>query len=119
MGKLLKTYLRGQCVYSCAACRTHLTTHDDIVSKAFQGRTGRAYLFSRVTNVSTGRPEDRVLMSGVHTVCDVYCNQCGATCGWFYLDAQDSAQAFKIGKYVLEKALIVAEDDPFNRDGTS
>ena len=33
-------YLEGPHVYSCAHCRTHLTTHDDIISKSFHGRHG-------------------------------------------------------------------------------
>lgn len=33
-------YLDGQQVYTCAQCRTHLTSHDDIISKSFHGRNG-------------------------------------------------------------------------------
>lgn len=33
-------YLDGQQVYTCAQCRTHLTSHDDIISKSFHGRHG-------------------------------------------------------------------------------
>jgi activator of HSP90 ATPase len=33
-------YLEGPQIYSCAHCRTHLTSHDDIVSKSFHGRHG-------------------------------------------------------------------------------
>jgi hypothetical protein len=33
-------YLDGQQIYSCAQCRTHLTSHDDIISKSFHGRNG-------------------------------------------------------------------------------
>jgi hypothetical protein len=33
-------YLDGPQIYSCAHCRTHLTSHDDIVSKSFHGRHG-------------------------------------------------------------------------------
>lgn len=34
-------YLDGPQVYTCAECRTHLTSHDEIISKSFQGRHGR------------------------------------------------------------------------------
>ena len=33
-------YLDGPQVYTCANCRTHLTSHDDIISKSFHGRNG-------------------------------------------------------------------------------
>ena len=34
-------YLDGPQVYTCANCRTHLTSHDDIISKSFHGRHGK------------------------------------------------------------------------------
>ncbi len=37
-------YLDGPQVYTCAQCRTHLTSHDDIISKSFHGRHGREQL---------------------------------------------------------------------------
>lgn len=40
--------LHGQRIYSCSTCRTHLAKHDDVVSKCFQGRHGRAFLFSNM-----------------------------------------------------------------------
>jgi len=33
-------YLEGPQIYTCAQCRTHLTSHDDIISKSFHGRNG-------------------------------------------------------------------------------
>lgn len=33
-------YLDGPQIYSCAQCRTHLTSHDEIISKSFHGRHG-------------------------------------------------------------------------------
>lgn len=34
-------YLDGPQVYTCARCRTHLTSHDEIISKSFHGRHGK------------------------------------------------------------------------------
>jgi len=31
-------YLDGPQVYTCGQCRTHLTSHEDIISKSFHGR---------------------------------------------------------------------------------
>lgn len=50
MGKLFKAYLNqndGK-VWSCFCCAAHLAYHDDIISKNFQGKHGRAYLISNV-----------------------------------------------------------------------
>ena len=33
-------YLDGPQVYTCGQCRTHLTSHDEIISKSFHGRHG-------------------------------------------------------------------------------
>ena len=33
-------YLDGPQIYTCAECRTHLTSHDEIISKSFHGRHG-------------------------------------------------------------------------------
>ena len=38
-------YLDGPTLYTCGNCRTHLTSHDDIISKSFHGRHGKV-LFS-------------------------------------------------------------------------
>jgi hypothetical protein len=34
-------YLDGPQIYTCAQCRTHLTSHDEIISKSFHGRHGK------------------------------------------------------------------------------
>uniref|UniRef100_A0A5K3ESC8 Yippee domain-containing protein n=1 Tax=Mesocestoides corti TaxID=53468 RepID=A0A5K3ESC8_MESCO len=50
--------------YSCVHCRAHLARHQDLISKSFQGTQGRAYLFEAVVNVSCGKPEERLLLTG-------------------------------------------------------
>ena len=35
-------YLDGPQVYTCGQCRTHLTSHDEIISKSFHGRHGES-----------------------------------------------------------------------------
>lgn len=39
-------YLDGPQVYTCGQCRTHLTSHDDIISKSFHGRKGELRFMS-------------------------------------------------------------------------
>uniref|UniRef100_A0AAX7T8L0 Protein yippee-like n=1 Tax=Astatotilapia calliptera TaxID=8154 RepID=A0AAX7T8L0_ASTCA len=70
--------------YSCVHCRAHLANHDDLISKSFQGSQGRAYLFNSVVNVGCGPAEERLLLTGLHAVADIYCENCHTTLGWKY-----------------------------------
>ena len=100
---------RERRVYSCAFCRTHAAYHDDIISKAFQGRHGRAFLMNEVCNVTLGVHEERLLMTGMHTVRDVFCSGCGSLMGWQYVRAHDASQRYKEGKFIVEKAMVLHE----------
>ncbi|KAF2911269.1 hypothetical protein DAI22_11g164200 [Oryza sativa Japonica Group] len=102
--------LVGPRVYSCCHCRNHVCLHDDIISKAFQGRNGRAFLFSHAMNISMGPKEDRQLMTGLHTVADIYCRDCREVLGWKYERAFEESQKYKEGKFIFEKAKIVKEN---------
>lgn len=107
MGIVCTEYLRGDYIYICCRCRSHLATHDQIVSKAFQGRTGKAYLFNHVVNVVAGRAEERMLITGVHRVADIACTSCEENVGWKYEYAYDEAQKYKEGKFIIERAQII------------
>lgn len=39
--------------------------------------------FGRV-NIGCGRAEERILLTGLHAVADIYCNSCRTTLGWKY-----------------------------------
>lgn len=141
-------------VYSCTCCQTHVATHDQLISKSFQGRHGRAFLFAaacvaagraaleppmpprpyplcggeraarprvrlqsawrtlprrvpcRRVNVQLGPKEDRVLMTGLHTVSDIFCASCAARLGWKYEEAFEASQKYKEGKFIVEKAMM-------------
>ncbi|XP_017188804.1 protein yippee-like At4g27745 isoform X1 [Malus sylvestris] len=104
--------LAGPRLYGCYKCQNHVCCHDDIVSKAFQviqahASRGRAFLFSHATNVVVGPKEDRHLITGLHTVADVHCCDCGEVLGWKYVKAYEELQKYKEGKFVLEKFKIV------------
>ena len=103
--------VEAETVHCCAACRAHLADHDAIISKAFQGRHGRAYLFADVINVSPGPKENRLLLTGLHVVADIYCNACDTRVGWKYVEAFEESQKYKEGKFILEKAMILKEDE--------
>ncbi|KAI9003897.1 yippee zinc-binding/DNA-binding /Mis18, centromere assembly-domain-containing protein [Hyaloraphidium curvatum] len=109
----MQTYLDDSTrIYTCTACHAHLAKHEDIISKAgsappepacaFQGRHGRAYLFRNVENVSLGTKEERQLITGLHTVADIFCNVCQTTVGWKYLHAYEQSQKYKEGTFIVE-----------------
>lgn len=103
-------YLEGPHVYSCANCRIHLTSHDDIISKSFHGRRGRAYLFHTCVNITNGPSEQRRLITGLHTVCDIFCQRCETLLGWTYRKAYESNQKYKEGRFIVEKINLFAEE---------
>lgn len=109
MGRLFLVHLEGQ-IYSCKHCRTHLALYQDIVSKAFHSRHGKAYLFSKVVNVAAGENEDRQMLTGMHTVADIFCVGCGSIVGWTYETAHEKSQKYKEGKSVLERYKVSGPD---------
>ncbi|ETI56882.1 hypothetical protein F441_00745 [Phytophthora nicotianae CJ01A1] len=70
----------------------------------FQGTSGKAYLFDTAVNVCTGPPEERMLMTGLHVVLDLYCNTCWSPVGWKYKEAHNASEKYKEGKFILELA---------------
>ncbi|KAF8072466.1 ypel3 [Scenedesmus sp. PABB004] len=77
--------------------------------QAFQGRRGRAYLFNSVVNVSLGPKEDRMLITGLHTVADIFCTVCNTNLGWKYEMAFEEGQKYKEGKFILEKTNLLKD----------
>lgn len=76
----------------------------------FQGRNGRAFLFSHAMNIAMGPKEDRHLLTGLHTVADIYCGDCREVLGWKYERAYEASQKYKEGKFILEKSKIVKDN---------
>jgi len=106
-------FVDGPQVYTCSNCRTHLTSHDDIISKSFHGRHGRAYLFDECVNVIKGPEENRRLMTGLHVVSDIHCKRCKKIVGWTYSKAYERSQKYKEGKFVIEKINLHLEESPY------
>lgn len=96
--------------YSCVHCRAHLANHDELISKSFQGSQGRAYLFNSVVNIGCGPAEERVLLTGLHAVADIFCDCCKTTLGWKYEQAYESSQKYKEGKFIIELAHMIKEN---------
>ncbi|KAJ8442364.1 hypothetical protein Cgig2_018620 [Carnegiea gigantea] len=70
---------------------------------SFHCRHGRAYLFDNVVNITVGEKEERLMMTGMHTVVDIFCVGCGASVGWKYEAAHEKSQKYKEGKFILER----------------
>ncbi|CAK7314248.1 Protein yippee-like 1 [Vulpes lagopus] len=78
--------------------------------QSFQGSQGRAYLFNSVVNVGCGPAEERVLLTGLHAVADIYCENCKTTLGWKYEHAFESSQKYKEGKFIIELAHMIKDN---------
>ncbi|GFE55158.1 zinc binding protein [Babesia ovis] len=116
MGQLHEFHIEGDAVYtyvafqsflflfSCAECGIPVSSSSDLLSTSFRGRTGSAWLFGKVYNVSEGTVEERMMTTGQHSITDIYCNGCGNNLGWKYYDAIHESQRYKCGKIILEKA---------------
>ncbi|KAI8567736.1 hypothetical protein RHMOL_Rhmol02G0144600 [Rhododendron molle] len=116
MGRVFLVELEGRS-YRCRYCHSPLALADDVVSRSFNCSRGRAYLFNNAVNVSVGPTEERTMISGLHTVSDVFCCCCGQILGWKYVTAYDKSQKYKEGKFVLERWRIAEEvTDEVNLD---
>ncbi|OMO64251.1 Yippee-like protein [Corchorus capsularis] len=87
----MEEWVIGPRLYNCYKCGNMICRHDDIVSKTFQ--------------------EDRRLITGLHTVADVYCCDCGERLGWRYIKAYEEMYKYKEGKIVLEKFKLANENN--------
>ena len=77
------------------------------MSKNFQGRTGKAYLFNTAFNMDLGPPKDKQMMTGLHTVRAIICKGCRETVGWTYVVAFEQREKYKEGKFIIEKSFMV------------
>ncbi|KAK7373937.1 hypothetical protein VNO80_07359 [Phaseolus coccineus] len=109
MGRRFLINLEGN-FYSCKHCQTHFALDDDIISKSFHCRHGKAYLFDKVVNVTIGEKEERMMITGLHTVVDIFCVVCGSIVGWKYEVADEKTQKYKEGKFILERYKVLGPD---------
>ncbi|KAJ3410428.1 hypothetical protein HDV05_003814 [Chytridiales sp. JEL 0842] len=94
-------------IYGCQECKSHLTHGSSLISKAFSGHHGRAWLFNDVVNVVEGPPTNRSMTTGLHTVSDIICTGCKTVIGWKYIKAFKEDQKYKEGKFILERTLLM------------
>ena len=80
---------------------------------SFPLNLGRAYLFDQCVNIVTGPPEDRILITGLHSVCDINCKRCDTLVGWTYAKAYEPSQKYKEGKFIIEKINLHLEESDY------
>ena len=102
---LHKSYTYVVCVIIC---------HNNMLAQLYfcyfiQGKSGPAYLFSHAMNIIVGQKEDRKLITGLYTIADIYCCNCGEVLGWKYLRSYDVRHKNKEGKFIIERARISKE----------
>ncbi|KAL3672459.1 hypothetical protein V7S43_001758 [Phytophthora oleae] len=109
--------MEGMHAYRCADCGNVVADRDDVISKTFFGRTGKAFLMNNMYNIRVGPARNRYLMTGMHTIADVLCSQCGFVLGWKYVKAMESSQKYKEGKFIMEQAVVQddSEEQAWNR----
>ncbi|GJW62362.1 acyl-CoA N-acyltransferase [Tanacetum coccineum] len=62
-------------------------------------------------NVTIEVKEDRMMMTGLHTVSDIFCIKCGLNVGWTYETAHEENQKYMEGKSVLERFKLSGPDE--------
>lgn len=110
MGLIFRRFLDSSRLYTCSGCDAHLTDEQHVISKSFQGRLGRAFLFEKAVNIYRGPVENRVLISGVHKVADVRCTVCNNLLGWVYIEAKEDSQKYKEGRILFEKIRLTRKN---------
>ena len=136
-----ESYLTGHASHlRCARCLSDLALSNQIISKGFTGRHGRAYLVApspssispdavelstpkakndalpNLPNTYTHKPVPRQLVTGAHTVGDISCANCGSVLGWKYVAAAEEAQRYKVGKFILETKRVCRSSTWENED---
>lgn len=96
--------------YHCLYCHTPIATSNNLLSKSFQGSSGKALLTRDAFNVRFGTVTNRQLITGLHSVVDVYCGACSSTLGWKYIYAFEKEQKYKEGLIVLERGKLMKDD---------
>lgn len=111
MGRPVLERSTSDIVVECRRCRTHLAAPSDLISKLFQGSTGRASLYVKAINLDYGAEVTRSMTTGVHVIREASCRGCGKIVGWTYVKAYETDQTYKEGKVILERALVMEIDE--------
>ncbi|KAB5538705.1 hypothetical protein DKX38_016238 [Salix brachista] len=106
-----KTKMASNCLFSLCHYILSITEQSkrDLYHDGLPADLNRLTLYGRV-NVFAGEKEDRSMITGLHTVADIFCVGCGSIVGWKYETAHDKSQKYKEGKSVLERFKLSGPD---------
>ncbi|KAI9826192.1 MAG: hypothetical protein M1826_006707 [Phylliscum demangeonii] len=90
------------CPHSGAAPASDGGSTSSASSTSTSTRAASAPAATTLPNTVIQRAVPRQLVTGAHTVSDISCAGCGVVLGWKYLAAEDEAQRYKVGKFILE-----------------
>ena len=107
MGKLYIDYLDGRYIYACVHCHTHFVDAENLISKVkikykcnsifrtFMERLAKLIYFRTCNytlnpwndsvNVYLGPEAEKIMMTGLHRVSDIFCKMCFKLAGWTYV----------------------------------
>jgi Yippee zinc-binding/DNA-binding /Mis18, centromere assembly len=54
-----------------------------------------------------------MLITGLHSVCDISCTRCHSIVGWTYAKAYEQSQKYKEGKFIVEKINLHMEESSY------
>ncbi|CAG9323458.1 unnamed protein product [Blepharisma stoltei] len=104
MGKRYLEYIdSSKYIYKCKFCKCHLSSKDHLISKNFTSGSCRAYLFTNAFNVYYGESKRKELLTGLHDISYVYCENCERKMGWKYIWAAKPEEKYKEGNIILER----------------
>jgi len=94
-------------VYHCCRCRSPILRFGDIASNNYHGAWGPAFLVNKLYNAHVERAAySAAFVTGGYTVSDVACSVCRLMLGKKYVEARDTVNRFKVGKYLLEQTMV-------------
>ena len=107
VSRYILLWLKSQTSSSLSSYLTHMHTLNLSLSLPFlKNFIGRAYLFDQCVNITHGPAKDRILITGLHSVSDIYCKRCKTLIGWTYYKAYETSQKYKEKKYIIEKVYL-------------
>lgn len=91
----------------CTECLSHLCLSSLVISDKFWGLSGEAYLVDKLINVLPDHVDCETQMkTGIYVINKVRCQQCSTILGWMYKKSYSGSEAYKEGKYVIERKYI-------------
>ena len=66
------------------------------------------YVFS--VNIGCGPAEERVLLTGLHAVADIFCECCKTTLGWKYVSIEQMSQPDLLPSYIITMESLTFTD---------